>query len=189
MTDEPDADAPEADPLAPWTSPYGPAAAANSSAAAAPTVEPPAAVSPAAVSPATVSPATVPPIVPPAPPLAPPAAGAGRYSQPPPAPYSPHTNSSAPGRQSLPYSTAPVQRTPTALGLLSMIFGILGLALSCCYGFGFPFAIAGVVMGHISRSRQGSARGMAVAGLVTGYIGAAISALWIVYSITGQFGL
>lgn len=65
------------------------------------------------------------------------------------------------------------------MSLLAMIFGIIGVALSCCYGGGFLFAVAGIVLGHLGRKRE-TAQGMALAGLITGYIGAGLSLVfWI----------
>jgi hypothetical protein len=53
-----------------------------------------------------------------------------------------------------------------------MIFGIVGVALSCCYGAGFLFSVAGIVLGHLGLKRE-QARGMALTGVITGYVGAA----------------
>ena len=60
-----------------------------------------------------------------------------------------------------------------------MIFGIVGLVLSCCYGAGFFFGVAGLVLGHLGRKRE-TAQGMALAGLITGYISVGLSlAMWV----------
>lgn len=74
-------------------------------------------------------------------------------------------------------------KPPTILSLLSMIGGIAGLVLSCCFGAGLIFAIAGIVLGHLAPSREPAGRGMAKTGLITGYIGAALSILFIILSI------
>lgn len=72
------------------------------------------------------------------------------------------------------------QKPPTILSLLAMIFGIVGVVLSCCYGAGFLFSVAGIVLGHLGLKRE-SARGMALAGTITGYVGAGASIIfWIV---------
>ena len=61
--------------------------------------------------------------------------------------------------------------------MLGLVFGILGLVLSF-FAFGLLPAIAGVILGHLGLKREPHARGMAIAGLVTGYVGIAISVLW-----------
>lgn len=96
--------------------------------------------------------------------LPPPSAGG------PPAPYQgvPSPYQGAP----VPYQVGGPQSPQTVLSLLAMIFGIVGVALSCCYGAGFLFSVAGVVLGHLGLKRE-SARGMALAGLITGYVGVA----------------
>jgi hypothetical protein len=73
-----------------------------------------------------------------------------------------------------------VRQSPqTVLSLLAMIFGIVGLAIACCYGAGFLFSVAGVVLGHLGLKRE-NARGMALTGVITGYVGVAGAILfWI----------
>jgi hypothetical protein len=67
----------------------------------------------------------------------------------------------------------PQQQTPSStLATLSLIFGILGLVTACC-SFGLPSAAA-VVLGHFAlhetKDGKKGGNGMAVAGLVIGYI-------------------
>lgn len=77
-----------------------------------------------------------------------------------------------------PYAPGPAKPS-TILSLLSMIGGIVGLVLVCCFGAGFLFSVAGIVLGHLGLKRE-AARGMAMAGLITGYIGAGLALLvWI----------
>jgi hypothetical protein len=79
-----------------------------------------------------------------------------------------------------PYPVGGTQSPPTVLSLLGMIFGIVGVALACCYGAGFLFSVAGIVLGHLGLKRE-QARGMALTGVITGYIGAAGAIIfWIV---------
>ncbi len=52
-----------------------------------------------------------------------------------------------------------------------MIFGIVGIVLMCCYGAGFVFSVAAIVLGHLGIKKE-PARGMAMAGIITGYVGA-----------------
>ena len=102
------------------------------------------------------------------------------FTPPPPAataessPY--QTPSSAPGPVS-PVSMVPGQVPSQGLAIASMICGILGL-LSCCLWFlSGPAALAAIVMGHIALSKiKGNpaaygGKGMAKAGLITGYLG------------------
>lgn len=80
-----------------------------------------------------------------------------------------------------PYS-AGQQKPPTVLSLLALIFGIIGIPISCCYGAGLLFSIAGVVLGHLGLKRE-QARGMALGGLITGYVGLGVVLVWIVILI------
>lgn len=95
-----------------------------------------------------------------------------------------------------PYAGAPAAPSST-LSVLSLVFGIIGLFLSL-FLIGLLPAIAGVILGHVALKREPHARGMAVAGLVTGYVGVAISVLWaililvpllLVWIAVGAFGV
>src|SRR5690606_15934691 len=108
--------------------------------------------------PGTPPPAGQPPVTPPP---------ASPYGQPPVTP---------PPASSQPAGAKP----PTSLSLLSMIGGIVGLVLACCFGSGILFSIAAIVLGHLAGTREPAGKGMAKTGLITGYIGAALSILvWI----------
>ena len=80
---------------------------------------------------------------------------------------------------------APAPAPPSnGLAIASMVLGILALTSMCCLGCAAPMlAIPAVVLGHIALCqirRPGSGqggRGMAVAGLVTGYIALVIGIL------------
>lgn len=80
------------------------------------------------------------------------------------------------------YAAAPAQRT-NVLAIISMIASIVGLFT---YGV---LSIAGVIMGHISLKqikRTGeSGRGMALAGLIVGYVGIGIYVVVIILFILG----
>lgn len=58
------------------------------------------------------------------------------------------------------------------LGMLSMIFGIIGLVLCALTFLDLPFVIASIVLGIIAlvkiNKKQDSGKGMAIAGLITG---------------------
>lgn len=80
-----------------------------------------------------------------------------------------------------PYAApGPAAKSPI-LSILSLVGGVVGLLLSCCYGAGFIFAVAGIVLGHLGRKREPNGKGLALAGLITGYVGVALCILtWIV---------
>ncbi len=64
-----------------------------------------------------------------------------------------------------------------------MIGGIVGLVLSCCFGAGILFAIAGIVLGFLGKQKE-NARGMAMTGIITGFAGAALSVImWILLAV------
>lgn len=69
-----------------------------------------------------------------------------------------------------------------ALGLLSMILGIVSVPLACCY-LGLPVGIAAVVTGWLGRQkveqRLADNRGQALAGMICGAIGALLGLGWI----------
>lgn len=105
-------------------------------------------------------------------PAALPAAAAAR-----PDPYAPAPPAvMPPGPRPSPYAGAPAAQ-PATLSVLSLVFGVIGLVLSL-FLVGLLPAIAGVILGHLAMKREPHARGMAIAGLVTGYVGIAISVLW-----------
>lgn len=64
------------------------------------------------------------------------------------------------------------------LSVASMILGIAGVVLALIYGIGFLPALAGVITGHMASKRQPYAKPFWVTGLITGYIGIAISVFW-----------
>ena len=101
-------------------------------------------------------------------------------AQPVAAPYAAAQPTAAPSAAQ-PYAAAPAGPAST-LSIISLIGGIVGLLLSFV-GFGLLPALAGVILGHLGLKREPHARGMAIAGLVTGYIGLAISILWGIFWI------
>ncbi|MER3394151.1 MAG: DUF4190 domain-containing protein, partial [Microcella pacifica] len=86
-----------------------------------------------------------------------------------------------PSASQQPYAAAPAGPSST-LSILALIGGIVGLLLSFV-GFGLLPALAGVILGHLGLKREPHARGMAIAGLVTGYIGLGVSILWGIFWI------
>ena len=75
----------------------------------------------------------------------------------------------------------------SALSILSMISGLLSVPLMCLCFFSLPFSLFAIVSGHISRSicRRSQGRvtgdGMAIAGLVLGYMSFIITAGLLAY--------
>ena len=74
-----------------------------------------------------------------------------------------------------PYTVMPAAPSST-LSVLALVFGIVGLVFSS-FLLGLLPAIGGVILGHLALKREPHARGMAIAGLSTGYVGIAISVL------------
>ena len=107
------------------------------------------------------------PTPPPAYPTPPPAYPAQPYAGYPPRPAKPRTN---------------------GLAIASMVLGILSIVFFCLWFFPV-MPILAVVFGHIALSQirnQGTAgRGMALAGLITGYLGLALTVVMIILMIVG----
>ena len=168
---------PEAAPVAPdvaSSSPYGaPAADAAPVADAAPAAEEAAPADPYAAAPV-------------APPVAPPAytqPAANPYAQTAQAPYSPGAAGATPYNAYAPASPTP----PQGLAIAALVCGAVGAFLSFV-GLGLLPALAGVILGHIAQKKQPWAKGLWITGLITGYVGVLISAVWIVITI-GMFAL
>lgn len=107
-----------------------------------------------------------------------PAYGQGAYSQPA-SPYgqpSPYAQPGSPNAYGQPaYYGAP--SAPKSLSIASMCCGIAALV-----GFGFFLLpqLAAVILGHLALRREPAGRGMAIAGLVMGYVGIAVTILVLV---------
>jgi hypothetical protein len=67
------------------------------------------------------------------------------------------------------------------MAIASMTTSIVGLPLLMCYGLGLPVSIVGAILGHIAkrqiRERGEPGDGMALAGIIMGWIGAALGLL------------
>ncbi|MFZ4894814.1 DUF4190 domain-containing protein [Plantibacter sp. Mn2098] len=70
----------------------------------------------------------------------------------------------------------------------ALVTGIIGLVISIFVGWGFPFSIAAIVLGFLSRQRETTRRGFALTGIVTGFVGLVLSAGWLTYSIVTIIG-
>jgi hypothetical protein len=74
---------------------------------------------------------------------------------------------------------APKRTNPMAIA--SMTTSIVGLPLLMCYGLGLPVSIVGAILGHIAkrqiRERDEQGEGMALAGIIMGWIGTGLAVL------------
>lgn len=86
--------------------------------------------------------------------------------------YGPQYNPQYSGPYGQPYVGMPVQ--PKSLSIASLCCGI-----AVYVGFGFILLpqIAAVILGHMALRREPSGRGLAIAGLVMGYVGIALTVL------------
>lgn len=89
-------------------------------------------------------------------------------------PYQPYGTPSPYGGS--PYGGSPYQPAPPTNGLAiaSMVTSIVGIAGLCCYGLGGIVGLVGAILGHVSKRRireqgEGGA-GMALAGIIVGWI-------------------
>ena len=101
-------------------------------------------------------------------------------------PYAAPTPSSDPyaAPAAAPYTGAPTgapAKSPI-LSILSLVGGGLGFLLGF-FGWGLLFSIAGVVLGHLGRKREPNGKGLALAGLITGYVGIALNVIILAIAI------
>ncbi|MFJ6537485.1 DUF4190 domain-containing protein [Paenarthrobacter sp. NPDC091711] len=120
----------------------------------------------------------------------------GDYSQQPPSPYgqppSPYQqqafNQQPYGQQPYGQPQSPygqpayyaMQAEPKGLSIASMCCGI---AVYIGFGFFILPQIAAVVLGHLALKREPAGKGMAIAGLVMGYLGVALAVIFIIFII------
>lgn len=120
----------------------------------------------------------------------------GAYGQPPvygqsPA-YGQQPSYGQPAGYANPYGAAYGQVPPTGktntFAIASLVLGICGVVFCFCYGFGFLPGIVGAILGHVGmkqiRERNENGRGMALAGVITGWSAVALSIVfWILLGI------
>jgi hypothetical protein len=70
------------------------------------------------------------------------------------------------------YATGYPPAPPRGLSITSMVLGVLGLFLDI-FVVGL-LSVAAVIFGHLALKKEPAGKGLAVAGLVTGYIGIVI---------------
>ena len=82
----------------------------------------------------------------------------------------------------------PPQRTP-GMAIAALVLGILGVTVGLCLWFLPVMPVLAVVFGHISLGRINAGglpgRGLAITGIVTGYVGLALAAILLIVSIFG----
>ncbi len=108
---------------------------------------------------------------------------AGTASAPAPEPYR------APAHAGPGPSGLPLAQPSQGLAIAAMISGILCLIGCCMWYFSIPLAIAAIVMGHIASGKakgdpqRYGGKGMARAGLVTGYVGLILGILMAILAL------
>lgn len=79
------------------------------------------------------------------------------------------------------YGYPPVAPPTNGLAIASMVVSILGAVGLLCYGFGGYLGIVGAILGHVSRrqirERGDNGDGMALAGIITGWIAAGLAVI------------
>jgi hypothetical protein len=87
------------------------------------------------------------------------------------------------------YGMGPNPTSANALGIVSLVLGILSIPLSCCSFFGLVMPIPAIVCGvmGIRKASQGQAnnKGLAIAGLICGCVGLVISLTFITLTLVG----
>lgn len=84
-----------------------------------------------------------------------------------------------------------VQGQNQTLPTVSLILGILGILLSCCYG-GIPLGAGALITGYLALSSINrepmiySGRGMAIGGMITGAIGLITTLFWVIFIIASK---
>lgn len=77
------------------------------------------------------------------------------------------------------------------MAVASLVLGILGVTIGLCLWFLPIMPVLAVVFGHISLSKINATglpgRGMAITGLVTGYVGIGIAVVVFIASLIGSF--
>lgn len=111
-----------------------------------------------------------------------PGAPRGDASTPTPEPYRPPAAAPAPGLSPV----VPGQQPSQGLAIASMVCGILGILSCCAFPFNLLLILPAIVLGHVALSKAKSdparsgGKGMAKAGLITGYIGLVFSLISLV---------
>lgn len=79
------------------------------------------------------------------------------------------------------------QPSNKGMAVASMVCGIVGLCLSCCFWYvALPASIVGLILGIISIKNNAGGRGMAIAGVVTSGI-TVVLALLVIFSCSSMY--
>ncbi|WP_168626242.1 MULTISPECIES: DUF4190 domain-containing protein [unclassified Cryobacterium] len=87
-----------------------------------------------------------------------------------------------------PYATQPYNANYGApqdakgLSIASMVIGIVSLVLMFFY-IGWLTGIAAVIFGHIAMKKEPAGKGMALAGLITGYVAIGLSLIFLIFAV------
>jgi hypothetical protein len=115
-------------------------------------------------------------------------------------PYPPGQQQYPPGQQQYPpqygypgygygYPYA-APRSTNGLAVASLITSVVGLATFLCYGIGIAAGVVGAILGHVSRRQIRSTgqdgAGLALAGIIVGWIAAAIGVLGVLLLVAIQ---
>lgn len=84
-----------------------------------------------------------------------------------------------------------IQGANQTLATVSLILGILGMLLMCCYG-GIPFGVGALITGYLALNNINrepmiyGGRGMAIGGMITGVIGLLCTLVFIIIAIVAN---
>ena len=82
------------------------------------------------------------------------------------------------------YYQQPVNQKKNALGITSMILGIISLVFSCCcMGFSIVLGVVAIILGIVSLNKKESTKGFAIAGIILGVVGLLSAIIFIVFEI------
>lgn len=85
----------------------------------------------------------------------------------------------APGYGGYPYGSVAMPRSMNSMAIASMVVSITGVVLIFCYGIGGLLGLVGAILGHVGRRQlrtSGEAgEGMALAGIIIGWIVVGVS--------------
>ena len=96
-----------------------------------------------------------------------------------------------PVMQNQSYTPMMMQKQDQTLPTVSLVLGILGFVLICCWG-GFPLGIAAMITGYLGMNNVNNdplkygGRGMAIAGLILGVVSIISSVIYIIFAILGS---
>lgn len=102
--------------------------------------------------------------------------------------YIPAANSAAP---EIEYHTPDLQAGANGMAIASLVLGIIAMVTWCVWCIGFVPAVLAIVFGHLARGQirqgRGQGDGMALAGLIMGYIAGSLVLALILFGVFGAF--